>query len=197
MGLTHGLSRMTGNCHVRFLGEGAAAMSLPYPTEWMGSGERRLDRRSSGGRAEHPSRQENSRSLKRERRGPVPPIRSRVIERSFERAARFCSLVRTTRGTCESGTRTILTGQTSVGSRLVYPYVLDNHDQAGSTKPPLIERWLSVDELAVYLGIKRDTIYKWIVRRRMPAHKVGRLWKFQREEVDRWVKSGAARDAEP
>ena len=30
-GLTHGLSRMTGNCHVRFLGEGAAAMPFPYP----------------------------------------------------------------------------------------------------------------------------------------------------------------------
>jgi hypothetical protein len=23
---------MTGNCHVRFLGEGAAAMPFPYPT---------------------------------------------------------------------------------------------------------------------------------------------------------------------
>jgi hypothetical protein len=31
-GLTHGPSRMKGNLHVRFLGEGVAAMSLPYPT---------------------------------------------------------------------------------------------------------------------------------------------------------------------
>jgi hypothetical protein len=31
-GLTHGLSRMMGNHPVRFLGEGAAAMPLPYPT---------------------------------------------------------------------------------------------------------------------------------------------------------------------
>jgi excisionase family DNA binding protein len=61
---------------------------------------------------------------------------------------------------------------------------------------PLPERWLSVDELAAYLGIKRDTVYKWITRRCMPAHKVGRLWKFWREEVDDWVKSGAARDPE-
>ena len=28
-----GLSRMRGNSHVRFLGEGVAAMSLPYPTD--------------------------------------------------------------------------------------------------------------------------------------------------------------------
>lgn len=55
------------------------------------------------------------------------------------------------------------------------------------------ERWLSVDELAGYLGIKRDTVYKWIDRRGMPAHKVGRLWKFRREEIDQWVRSGAAR----
>ncbi len=31
-GLWNGLSRMKGNFHVRFLGEGAAAMPLPYPT---------------------------------------------------------------------------------------------------------------------------------------------------------------------
>ena len=58
--------------------------------------------------------------------------------------------------------------------------------------PPAPERWLSVDELAGYLGVKRDTVYKWIMRRRLPAHKAGRLWKFKRDEVDAWVKSGAA-----
>ena len=58
--------------------------------------------------------------------------------------------------------------------------------------PSLDERWLSVDELASYLGIKRDTVYKWIARRSLPAHKVGRLWKFLTSEVDRWVKKGTA-----
>ena len=52
------------------------------------------------------------------------------------------------------------------------------------------ERWLSVDEIAAYLGVKRDTVYKWIDRKQMPAHKVGRLWKFRRREVDEWVTSG-------
>jgi hypothetical protein len=37
-GLTHGLSRMTGNCHVRFLGEGVAVMPPPYPTAEEGAG---------------------------------------------------------------------------------------------------------------------------------------------------------------
>ena len=58
------------------------------------------------------------------------------------------------------------------------------------------ERWLSVDELAGYLGIKRDTVYKWITRRSLPAHKAGRLWKFRRDEVDAWVKSGLAGNRE-
>jgi excisionase family DNA binding protein len=57
---------------------------------------------------------------------------------------------------------------------------------------PVQDRWLSVDELAGYVGIKRDTVYKWITRRNMPAHKVGRLWKFRKEEIDDWVRSGAA-----
>jgi excisionase family DNA binding protein len=54
------------------------------------------------------------------------------------------------------------------------------------------DRWLSVDEIAAYLGIKRDTIYKWIEFKDMPCHKVGRLWKFRKEEIDDWVRSGQA-----
>ena len=50
-------------------------------------------------------------------------------------------------------------------------------------------RWLSVDEIAVYLDVKHDTVYKWIDRKHKPAHKVGRLWKFRKEEVDQWVRA--------
>jgi excisionase family DNA binding protein len=52
----------------------------------------------------------------------------------------------------------------------------------------LEDRWLSVEEIADYLGIKRDTVYKWINRKHMPAHKVGRLWKFRKDEVDEWIR---------
>ena len=54
------------------------------------------------------------------------------------------------------------------------------------------DRWLSVDEIAEYLGIQRETVYAWITKKTMPAHKVGRLWKFRKEEIDDWVKSGQA-----
>ena len=56
----------------------------------------------------------------------------------------------------------------------------------------LEDRWLSVSEIAVYLGIKKDTVYKWIVEKHMPAHRMGRLWKFRKEEVNEWVRLGGA-----
>jgi len=43
-----------------------------------------------------------------------------------------------------------------------------------------------------YVGIKRDTVYKWINGKKMPAHRMGRLWKFKKEDVDDWVKAGGA-----
>lgn len=58
----------------------------------------------------------------------------------------------------------------------------------------LEDKWLSVDEIADYLGVKRDTIYNWISDKNMPAHKVGRFWKFRKDEVDTWIRSGGAGD---
>ena len=54
------------------------------------------------------------------------------------------------------------------------------------------DRWFSVDEMASYLGVKRDTIYKWISEKKMPGHKIGRLWKFNKGEIDQWVRQGLA-----
>jgi excisionase family DNA binding protein len=53
----------------------------------------------------------------------------------------------------------------------------------------LNNRWLSVDEVAEYLGVKRFTVYKWVKRYNLPAHKIGRLLKFRRSEIDEWVES--------
>lgn len=51
-------------------------------------------------------------------------------------------------------------------------------------------RWLSLTEICQHLGISRDTAIKWINKSGMPAHKIGRSWKFKISEVDEWVKPG-------
>lgn len=56
------------------------------------------------------------------------------------------------------------------------------------------EPWVSVDQIAEHLGVTRDSIYRWIDRKRLPAHRIGRLWKFQVSEVDDWVRTGGADD---
>jgi excisionase family DNA binding protein len=54
----------------------------------------------------------------------------------------------------------------------------------------LEDRWLTVENIAAYLGVKRLTVYRWIGHRGLPAHKRGKLWLFNRDEVDRWVRLG-------
>lgn len=58
------------------------------------------------------------------------------------------------------------------------------------------DRWLSVSEIAEYLGISKDTVYGWIASKGLPGHRIGRLWKFKRSEVDQWIHQGKAADAE-
>ncbi len=54
------------------------------------------------------------------------------------------------------------------------------------------EPWVSLDEIAKHMGVSRDTIYRAIEKRGLPAHKIGRLWKFKVSEVDAWVREGNA-----
>ncbi|MCA9626441.1 MAG: helix-turn-helix domain-containing protein [Myxococcales bacterium] len=58
------------------------------------------------------------------------------------------------------------------------------------------EPWASVEDVAKHLGIARDTVYRWIESKALPAHKIGRLWKFKLSEVDEWVRSGGASETE-
>jgi excisionase family DNA binding protein len=51
---------------------------------------------------------------------------------------------------------------------------------------------LSVEEIAIHLGVNRGTICKWIERKQMPAHKSGKLWKFKVSEVDERIWAGRA-----
>ena len=54
------------------------------------------------------------------------------------------------------------------------------------------EPWVSLEEIARHLGVSQDTVHRWLRGRGMPAHKVGRLWKFKVSDVDDWVRAGRA-----
>ncbi len=56
------------------------------------------------------------------------------------------------------------------------------------------EPWVTAIDVARHLGVVKDTVYRWRERKGLPAHKIGRLWKFQLSEVDEWVRAGGADD---
>ena len=61
----------------------------------------------------------------------------------------------------------------------------------------MAEPWVSVDAIATHLDVAKDSVYRWIEKKGLPAHKMGRLWKFKISEVDEWVRQGgAAQDTE-
>lgn len=55
-----------------------------------------------------------------------------------------------------------------------------------------LDNYINIDEAAEYLGIKTVTLRNWIKNpdKGLPAHKVGKLWKFKRSELDAWIQSG-------
>lgn len=50
------------------------------------------------------------------------------------------------------------------------------------------ERWVDVDEVAKHIGVRRESIYRWIDKKDFPAHRAGRLLRFKLSEVDEWVR---------
>jgi excisionase family DNA binding protein len=53
------------------------------------------------------------------------------------------------------------------------------------------DKWIGIDEAADYIGVNKDTVRNWIKKEKdIPAHRVGKLWKFKRSELDIWIKSG-------
>ena len=56
------------------------------------------------------------------------------------------------------------------------------------------DRWLTVKELAEYLGISKETIYRRLKNESIPAHRVGKGWRFKASEIDEHVRSGGFTD---
>jgi len=46
---------------------------------------------------------------------------------------------------------------------------------------------LTLEEVALYLRLKPQTIYKWAQEKRIPAVKLGKEWRFRKRILDRWL----------
>lgn len=53
------------------------------------------------------------------------------------------------------------------------------------------DSWIDIEEATNYIGVNKDTIRNWIKKdTEILAHRIGKLWKFKRSELDVWIKSG-------
>ena len=55
------------------------------------------------------------------------------------------------------------------------------------TNPSHDHEILTLEEVALYLRLKPQTIYKWAQEKRIPAVKLGKEWRFRRSVLDRWL----------
>lgn len=46
---------------------------------------------------------------------------------------------------------------------------------------------MTVEEVARYLRLKPQTIYKWAQEKRIPAVKLGKEWRFRKRILDEWL----------
>ena len=49
-------------------------------------------------------------------------------------------------------------------------------------------KWMTVKDVADYLQMSTETIYRLAQRGEIPASKVASQWRFWKLEIDRWMK---------
>ena len=50
-------------------------------------------------------------------------------------------------------------------------------------------RLMDIDELAHYLRLRKQTIYNWLHQKKISGIKIGGVWRFNKKDVDNWLKS--------
>jgi excisionase family DNA binding protein len=51
---------------------------------------------------------------------------------------------------------------------------------------------MTVEDVARYLKLKPQTVYKWAQEGQIPATKLGKEWRFRRRILDEWIDTGIA-----
>ena len=59
------------------------------------------------------------------------------------------------------------------------------------------DKLLTVEEVAAFLRVKPTTVYVWAKNGKIPANKIGRLWRFRLDEIKEWLNSGTTQSGVP
>jgi len=51
-----------------------------------------------------------------------------------------------------------------------------------------MDQLMTIDEVAAYMRVSRFTVYRLAKEQAIPASKIGRQWRFHKEEIDQWVR---------
>ncbi len=51
---------------------------------------------------------------------------------------------------------------------------------------------MDIREASDYLGVSRETLYKYAYEEKIPAFKLGNRWKFKKTVLDRWMEKQSA-----
>jgi two-component system, cell cycle sensor histidine kinase and response regulator CckA len=65
-----------------------------------------------------------------------------------------------------------------------------------TSKPPTSEGFLTTEEVLEYLQVNLRTVYRLIKSNAIPAVRVGRQWRFKKQDIDAWLE-GRKRGAPP
>ena len=52
---------------------------------------------------------------------------------------------------------------------------------------------MTAKEVARYLKLNEITVYKYAAKGKIPAARVGNVWRFNKEDIDRWLAKGRKR----
>ena len=71
-------------------------------------------------------------------------------------------------------------------------YAVGDKPHRADTVLPPSRTMMTLQETAEYLRVTRSTIHRLLKRNQIPAFRIGRHWRFNLEEIERWCSAHAS-----
>ena len=93
-------------------------------------------------------------------------------------------------GTGQTGIESLALGRKFIGYELHQDRVSQARERLGEDKKEVAvmnKVWMNSDEVAEYTGLAFPTIRSKTSKGQIPVHKIGRVPRYHKEEIDRWI----------